>query len=164
MALPFKNQMVLYNNNDNLENSINKYSLKLFEKLNGSNTKNRLIKPYDFSINKNNNINLFAKQMSRDLIKPMKITKNKSKDNKEDNSNKNIKFQKQIKIETNLDFKKNNNNNNLSSSSYTNANKKTKKLDFNSIRKYSDNTSDYNNEFKKEKNIKDSRNFSNVNN
>ena len=164
MALPFKNQMVLYNNNDNLENSINKYSLKLFEKLNGSNTKNRLIKPYDFSINKNNNINLFAKQMSRDLIKPMKITKNKSKDNKEDNSNKNIKFQKQIKIETNLDFKKNNNNNNSSSSSYTNTNKKTKKLDFNSIRKYSDNTRDYNNEFKKEKNIKDSRNFSNVNN
>ena len=106
-----KNKIYYFNNFENIENAVNKYSMKLFEKLNSNNLKNKPLKSYDLAYNINNNINLFAKSMNKktkEMIKTIKIGKNKEK---KDNN----KFQKEINIDCNIDSK-NKSRNNLSSS------------------------------------------------
>ena len=120
------------------------------EKLNANNnnSKNRIIKPYDFS---NNNINIMPKSTSKNCIKPLNLSKKKDKK---------VKFQKQMTLENDSDSK-NKNKDNLSSSSFTNSNINSNQND-DYLRKYSDNINKNNNELNKVKNANlSSRNYSN---
>ena len=151
-----KNKIYFFNNFENIENAVNKYSIKLFEKLNSNNFKKKPLKPYDLAYNLNNNINLFTKSMNKqtkEMIKTIKIKKNKEK---KDNN----KFQKEINIDCNIDSK-NKNRNNLSSS-YSNTKNANNNENEPYGRKYSDNTRRKNDELNKIKDIKVQRNFSNI--
>ena len=153
---PSKNQLYHYNNYEKFENTINKYSMKLFEKLkaNDNNSiKNKAMKPIELTYNVNSNLNIFSKSTNKnvkDMIKTIRITNNKEKKDNRNNSNSN-KLQKE-------------NKNNLSSSYYTNTNNLNNKNEFNK-RKYSDNVKrNTPNDLNKVKNAHVSRNFSNVGN
>ena len=151
-----KNQLYSHNSNfDNFESTINKYSLKLFEKLNGSNTKNKISKPYDFQYNINSNINLFTKSINTNTKDIIKLSKNKDKkDNFSKSSNK---FQKELNTENNFALI---NKDNLSSSHIFNNNHQNEII----MRKYSDNSKRNNNDANKLKNIKFSKDLYNCRN
>ena len=146
------------NNFENIENAVNRYSMKLFEKLNSNNLKNKPLKPYDLGYNINNNINLFTKSMNKktkEMIQTIKISKNKEKKD-------NTKFQKDINLDYNNDSK-NKNRNNLSSS-HSNINNIHKNQNEPYGREINDNTRRKKKELTEIKDIKVSRNFSNINN
>ena len=154
---PIKNQIYNNNNNNNnnnFENTVNKYSIKLFEKLNLNNNKNKYIKPYEF----NNNINLHLNKQNiihtknSKEIKPILSNRSKEKEKLEiNNTNPNNKINKNLSSFTSNSSNNTNNQNN--------QNKQNEHI----FRKYSDIIRDKNNEINKLKNInKVSRNLSNA--
>ena len=160
--LTFKSQIYSNNNYDNVENTINKYSLKLLEKLNI----NRALKPVELNslllLNKQKNMGIdispkhLAKRNAKDIIgsKPISFPRNRNKEKQKSFTNK-IKIQKQMSIQNTSNAK---NNNNELSSSFTNyENYRHNHND----RELSGNLTNKN---KEHDNLGISRNFSNSNN
>ena len=145
---PINNQ--IYNKSKiNFENTVNKYSIKLFEKLNFNNTHhNKNIKLFDTNINNNfylNSQNLRDSKNSKEL-KTIALNKNKDKE----------------KIDINNINATNKINKNLSSFNSNNSIYNQKNQIESYYRKYSDSVKKKNNESNKLKNIKVSRNISNA--
>jgi hypothetical protein len=163
--LTYKSQMYSYNNYDNIESTINKYSLRLLEKLNI----NRALKPVDLNsyllLNRQRNMGIdispknLIKKNFKDVmgIKPISMPKNRNKEKQKSFTNK-IKVQKQMSIQNNSNGK---NNNNDLSSSFTNYENYRHNLNDNNFREFSGNQT---NKKKELDNIGISRNFSNSNN
>ena len=163
--LTYKSQMNSYNNYDNIESAINKYSIKLLEKLNI----NRAVKPVDLNsyllLNRQKNIGLdispknLVKKNVKDIIgnKPISIPKTRNKEKKITFTNRK-KMQKQMSIENASNSKDNNND---LSSSFTNYENYRHHLNDNNAREFSGNSTNKNKELE---NMKLSRNVSNSNN
>ena len=158
--LTYKSQMHSYNNYDNIESTINKYSIKLLEKLNI----NKTLKPVDLNsillMNRQKNIGLdispknLLKKNIKDIIgnKPISMPKNRNKE-------KHISFTNRKKIQKQMSI--HNTNNNDLSSSFTNYENYRHHLNDNNFREFSGNSSNKN---KENENIRISRNVSNSNN
>ena len=158
--LTYKSQMYGYNNYDNIESTINKYSIKLLEKMNI----NRAVKPVDLNsyllLNRQKNIGLdispknLVKKNVKDIIgnKPTSIPKTRNKEKQISFTNRK-KIQKQMSIH--------NTNNNDLSSSFTNYENYRHHLNDNNGREFSGNSTNKNKELE---NMKLSRNVSNSNN
>ena len=163
--LTYKSQMYGYNNYDNIESTINKYSIKLLEKMNI----NRAVKPVDLNsyllLNRQKNIGLdispknLVKKNVKDIIgnKPTSIPKTRNKEKQISFTNRK-KIQKQMSIENASNSK---NNNNDLSSSFTNYENYRHHLNDNNGREFSGNSTNKNKELE---NMKLSRNVSNSNN
>ena len=163
--LTFKSQMYSNSNYDNIESTINKYSLRLLEKLNI----NRALKPADLNsyllLNRQRNMGIdispknLIKKNFKDVmgIKPISMPKNRNKEKQKSFTNKK-KIQKQMSIQNNSNGK---NNNNDLSSSFTNYENYRHNLNDNNFREFSGNQTNKNKELD---NIGISRNFSNSNN
>ena len=163
--LTYKSQMNSYNNYDNIESAINKYSIKLLEKLNI----NRAVKPVDLNsyllLNRQKNIGLdispknLVKKNVKDIIgnKPISIPKTRNKEKKITFTNRK-KMQKQMSIENASNSKDNNND---LSSSFTNYENYRHHLNDNNAREFSGNSTNKNKELE---NMKLSRNVSNSKN
>ena len=163
--LTFKSQMYSNSNYDNIESTINKYSLRLLEKLNI----NRALKPADLNsyllLNRQRNMGIdispknLIKKNFKDVmgIKPISMPKNRNKEKQKSFTNKK-KIQKQMSIQNNSNGK---NKNNDLSSSFTNYENYRHNLNDNNFREFSGNQTNKNKELD---NIGISRNFSNSNN
>ena len=162
--LTYKSQMYSYNNYDNIESTINKYSLRLLEKLNI----NRALKPVDLNsyllLNRQKNMGIdirnknLIKKNIKDILgnKPVSLPKNRNNE-KQKITNKR-KILKQMSIEDTSNGK---NNNNDLSSSFTNYENYRHILKDNNSRDFSGNSTNKNKELD---NIGISRNLSNLNN
>ena len=162
--LTFKSQMYSNSNYDNIESTINKYSLRLLEKLNI----NKPLKPVDLNsyllLNRQRNMGIdispknLIKKNFKDVMgnKPISMPKSRNKEKQKSFTNK-IKIQKQMSIQNNSNGK---NSNNDLSSSFTNYENYKHNLNDNNFRKFSGNQTNKN---KENDSIGILRNFSNSN-